>query len=483
MMPPAAPPRTTRPACSATFFCPGDSLQLKVNAQPGGTTFRFAPGVYRQQSITPKAGDRFIGGPGAILNGAALLTQWVHAGAVWSVRYAHAKDDPPAPKGFAGCQPRAPLCWPSEDLFRDGTPLARVASPAEVNANSYAYDNMTVTIGGDPTGHTLELTVTPWAFRGTGDAGSPPNVVISHLTILHYAGADAKDQGGVIWQEAATKGWAIDTNDIGFNHWTAVRSGTRSRVVGNRLHHNGNGGYGGYASDSLLLAGNEIDHNNTAAFNCSWQCGAGKLAKSQWARLTHNNVHDNLGKGIWMDIDNRYCVIDSNTVSRNLEAGIFHEIGQDCRITGNTVIGNGALRNDAGSGAGIIVANSIHVEIDHNQVLDNGNGIVARNDGTRGTSSWPNVGPYVLQDVRVHDNTIRMSVSGSFSGAWDGSGTGSAFSAATGVKFYANTYALVGSGSYFKWGTAKTAGALVTEVQWKADGQDVSSVLTRLSVP
>lgn len=45
---------------------PGADVQALVNQYPAGTTFVFAPGSYRLQSITPQSYDVFVGEQGAL---------------------------------------------------------------------------------------------------------------------------------------------------------------------------------------------------------------------------------------------------------------------------------------------------------------------------------------------------------------------------------------------------------------------------------
>ena len=48
---------------------PGESIQAAVNANPEGTTFTIMAGVHRLAAVSPKAGNTFIGEPGAVLDG------------------------------------------------------------------------------------------------------------------------------------------------------------------------------------------------------------------------------------------------------------------------------------------------------------------------------------------------------------------------------------------------------------------------------
>lgn len=55
-------------ACNGVAVTGGD-LAAQVSAAPAGTTFCIASGVYRTGEVAPKKGDRFIGAPGAVLDG------------------------------------------------------------------------------------------------------------------------------------------------------------------------------------------------------------------------------------------------------------------------------------------------------------------------------------------------------------------------------------------------------------------------------
>jgi len=65
----ATPPAPAPAPTSGTPIYPGESIQSKVNAAPAGTQFVIKAGTHRRQSVVPKAGNRFVGEPGAILDG------------------------------------------------------------------------------------------------------------------------------------------------------------------------------------------------------------------------------------------------------------------------------------------------------------------------------------------------------------------------------------------------------------------------------
>jgi len=321
------------------------------------------------------------------------------------------------------------------------------------------------------------LTATPYAFRGSGETGSPANVHITHLEIEHYAGSDANSYRAAVWLESASKGWVVDSNDIHANHWGSVGLGNHTTVIGNHFHGNAFVGYSSYGNDSTLFTNNEVDSNTVGGYSCAWSCGGGKMTKSQWARIQNNNFHHNLGKGIWMDADNRYCDISGNTINANTEHGVAYEINEDCAIHNNTITNGGTTHFTSGSGGGVVVASSQNVEIYSNTISNYGNGIAVRYDGSRGTSGWPGVGAWTVKHVHVHDNNISMNVSGSFIGGFDQSGAGVTFADSTDVTFRHNTYSLAGTANYFKWGG--TQGNLLTDAAWKVAAKDTTSTYTR----
>jgi len=56
-------------ACKGVTIATGADIQAAVKANPAGTTFCLAAGTYTNQHVRPKAGDKFIGAVGTILDG------------------------------------------------------------------------------------------------------------------------------------------------------------------------------------------------------------------------------------------------------------------------------------------------------------------------------------------------------------------------------------------------------------------------------
>jgi parallel beta-helix repeat protein len=77
---PKATTTTTKPRVTTTTKAPsapvsgvvvrvGESIQAAVDAHPAGTTFVIKSGVHKRQSVSPKAGNTFVGESGAVMSG------------------------------------------------------------------------------------------------------------------------------------------------------------------------------------------------------------------------------------------------------------------------------------------------------------------------------------------------------------------------------------------------------------------------------
>jgi len=167
------------------------------------------------------------------------------------------------------------------------------------------------------------------------------------------------------------------------------------------VHDNGQIGVGGNAPD-LVVADNEISFNDYAGFCTCWEAGGGKWSRARHLVVRDNNVHDNIGPGLWTDTDNIDVLYAHNVVRRNTGVGIFHETSFDAVIRDNVVTGNGRAWTGWLDGAGILINSSPNIQIYGNTVLNNKDGI-GITQWDRGSS--PTLGPHQVHDISVHDNT------------------------------------------------------------------------------
>ena len=239
----------------------------------------------------------------------------------------------------------------------------------------------------------------PFAFRSAAS-----DITIQGLTIEGYR-PDERD--GVIQGEEGARGWIVTGNEVRANGEIGVVAKSGWAVTLNRIHHNGRYGITGSGSE-LLIQGNEIACN-AGELGSTSESGATKFVHTNDLVLSENYVHDNLGNGLWMDINNLDPLVEANRVVNNALAGIFIEISCGGLIKDNEVVGNGfgSRRPLAMNSSGIFVSTSPGVEITQNRVVGNAKGIGGLHWAHGNRQSVDRCIPE-LRDLRVHDNQIEL---------------------------------------------------------------------------
>jgi parallel beta-helix repeat protein len=322
----------------------------------------------------------------------------------------------------------------------------------------------------------------PYAFS-KGNAPFPSNVTIRGLKITGYtppmqSGAiQAGDASGV---SGGTTGWVIDGNEVSYNAEYGIRIGNNGQVINNNVHHNMRLNIAGSATNTLV-ANNEIAFGNyQSALNTNFEAGGTKFAYSDGLILRGNYVHDNVGVGLHMDMNNINTTIESNRIDKNGSEGVVIEISYATIIRNNTVTNNGWAdprnRYTYLWNAGIGVHSSQNVEIYGNTVSGNYAGIVGIEQDR---SADPAVyGPHIIQNLYVHDNTVTQNTLPRTSGALSvaaGLATdivgNTALFTSRNNRFVNNTYFIAPNPYPFAWQFG-----VRTAAQWKAYGQDVTGI-------
>jgi len=419
---------------------PGANLQAVVNQYPTSTTFTLTPGIYRLQSVVPKSYDTFVGEQGAIMSGAALLTSFTTMGANW-VSHAQVTQQSSYP---GVCAAVKPACMYPEDLFFDNVPKLRVASLAAVAAGKWYLDYSTgnVYMADDPTGHTVEISVLPYAF-----SGGATSVTISNLIIEKYACIAGT---GAVNGPSGSTYWSIGGNEVRFNHSTGIRTGDGMYIYNNKAHHNGQVGIGG-GGTNVLVQNNEISFNNTDGYSYYWEAGGAKFAMIQNLVFKYNYSHDNAGPGFWVDINSQGVLCDSNQFSANTEAGVLTEISSNITISNNYIWNDGFNPDGSGIwyGAGILMSDSTYVSVYFNTVSNcmDGIGGILQNRG-----NGPNGQPYTLQNVNVNSNWITQNTGMATGIVVEGTGFDNSVYTSWNNQFQYNTFNLANpAGAYFAW--------------------------------
>ncbi|MFB3922523.1 MAG: right-handed parallel beta-helix repeat-containing protein [Terriglobia bacterium] len=445
---------TTTP--SGIQLSPGADIQAAVNANPTGTAFVLAPGVYRLQSVVPKSGNVFSGQAGAILDGAVLITNWQQGTNNWVAQVSGITQE----TSYRGvCDSTHPVCMYPEDLFFDAQPLTRVAGLSQVATGTWYLDYGTsrVYVGTNPSGHVTEMSALRSAFRGAAGGVTIRNLIIEkYASIAGYGAINAiSDAGG------PSSGWIVDGNEIRFNHGMGLRISNAMKVTNNIFHHNGQMGLGGSGSGTLI-ENNEIYTNNTAGYKYGWEAGGTKFTFSTNLTIRGNYSHDNNGPGLWTDINNDYVLYENNRTTRNVMAGIIHEISFHATIRNNQIENDGFASGGPSIwyGSGISISNSSDVEVYGNTVTNSMTGIGGIQTD-RGLA--PSGTPYTLKNLNVHDNTVTQQTSCA-AGIVKSSAYDDSVFTSWGNSFRNNTFVLSdATGKYFCW-----LGQQWTLTQWQS---------------
>jgi hypothetical protein len=346
----------------------------------------------------------------------------------------------------------------------DNEPLRRVRSLADLEPRTWYLDYAAsrLFMPDDPTGHTVELGVTPHAFYGSATAVTIRGLVIEKFANPAQSGAiHALTDPGPL-----SHNWRVEGNEIRLNHGAGIRVGHGTHVVGNRIHHNGQIGVEG-SGDNIVVEDNEIAYNNYAGYDYGWEAGGTKFTFTRNLVVRANYVHHNQGPGLWTDTDNDAVLCERNHTAANLIAGIDHEISFGAIIRDNVVENDGFNPQGASLwwGAGIHISASSHVEVYGNTLRNCMNGIAAV-QAQRGSSQRTGR-PYLVQHIDVHDNTIVQS-SGTAAGIVKHAHFDDAVFKSWGNRFRGNTYVLAATqGEFYQWMNAPRS-----REEWQAFGND-----------
>ncbi len=259
------------------------------------------------------------------------------------------------------------------------------------------------------------------------------NVKIADLEIRNYS-IKVDAQGAIRNADRSATGWILhninshDNGSFDGSNWNGAGAdlGIHWTVEGGRYHDNRQEGLaGGDTIGNTTVDGAEIDHNNftndahtTLASSCGHEAGGFKWVGDN-ITVKNSYIHDNACMGLWDDINSNGAVITNNRVVNNWNSGIFHEVSLGATITYNTVTGNGfkTFNNNPpgcnpGWGGGISDSDSGRtnggasngtVDISHNDVEGNCNGITGLDNGASGGSCGSECN---VANVHVHDNII-----------------------------------------------------------------------------
>lgn len=463
----------------------GDTWATVVAANPINTTFVIKSGIHRLQSVTPKAGQKFIGEIGAVMSGAKVITASGSFSNPWRF-LGQTQGSGPAAEDSALCHyiPESGTityvnpCADPEDLFLDSVCLERVHNLGEGGPGKWFFDyaNDIVYCWDNPNGHVAEISDTRQAFI----FGSGGSVVIGNLVIEKYANSGT--------QATVNLGddWLMNRCEVRYNHYAGVYTGDRAILQNSYLHRNGCFGIIGSGAD-VIVQDNEVAYNNNypvQIYNSYNGAGGSKWVFAERLIVQRNFSHHNGGPGFWTDINNYDITYRNNTLEDNYRAGLFHEISYLCKIHDNTCRRNGRISVyapfDSVDGQ-ISVTNSSDVEVYNNVVEDNGAeaAIAANQDGRRGPGTH---GAWELTNLYVHHNTTTALNATAETGKTGMVGDDAMYNTHNNKWDY-NQYTL-GSNAHYFWVSNGAGGANLANLsQWHSAGYDTHSYASDPAFP
>jgi parallel beta-helix repeat protein len=451
------------PSCSGVAVYPGtNSIASAMSGRAGGTTYCIKAGVHRfTTAVSPRVGDKFIGEPGAVLNGAKVLTSFLREGSYW---VATGQTQREALFNSANCMPASPACIYPEKVFRDGVELTQVTALSSLGAGRFFFDytNYKIYLFDDPSGHTIEATTGSGGIVGF-NGGPYDGVTVKNLVFEKFGGGVTGTSSHSALKSAS--GWIVENNVFRYASNMGVLNG-KSIVRNNHIHHNGKYGIVGDGT----FEGNVIEFNNTDG-HTGTDAGGSKFLRTNGAIIRGNVFANNRERAVWADYDNINMTIEDNIVVDNIEVGIYYEVSCHGVIRNNVLSGNNTMKagKSLWHGAAIYSRSSRDVQIygNHVDAITGVHGIGVRGDDTGGAQTVytaPNCGTIDSRNVSVRDNVVWL-------GAGDqhgrvGPGTGSTYN----IWFTNNTYYLTDpTAGYFQYDGSI---ALKTKSTWQAAGQD-----------
>lgn len=431
--------------------CPADALRIRpeqslaeaAGRAPSGAGFCIAAGVHRMQVVQPKTGQRFFGEPGAILNGARIVTEFRQVEGRWV-----AAGQAPTGEQRGVCEPGHEGCELPVGVFLDGEPLVRVTSRANLRPGSFFHDwaSRDIVLADAPQGRLVEVSTATHAFRGSTDA-----VLIRGLIVEKYFNPA---QEGAIRGDG--RGWRIEHSELRLNSGAGVSVGPDGVVANSNIHHNGQIGVTADGTN-IVIEANEIWNNNIFGFATDWDAGGLKITESSDLFIRNNHVHHNIGPGLWCDERCINVLFEGNRIEFNRGAGIFFELSSRAVIRDNQLREN----NQGGSGwfwgGEIQIAASEYADIHDNR-------LIVRNPGRAvmliDQNRWKvGGGFYKTQGNRVHGNDITFLGEGAAGGVSVSNPLAENYGiiGRSGNSFDRNTYRYRGSEApLFAWDTART---------------------------
>jgi parallel beta-helix repeat protein len=358
----------------------GDVVEVKAGIYRG-EHIAFTQGGTAEQPIVLRAAQ----GADVTIKGSEIVSDWqpvagstgVYEHAGWTMYFGkwtpavveYMKAGTPAPLNKYGGPVYDARNKARNQLFVDDAPLEEVPVRELLHAGSFFIDPASHTValwladGTDPKLHAIEMTDTDGPLLAT--AGKD-HITLQGLSFEHCANPP-QDTAAVCINGGSN--CMVDHCKVSLAAGAGLSVTGKSHIVRQSIfNHNGQEGLHTSSDVHGRVELCETSFNNTLPgkeYDSGWEAGGNKFARSRGLTVVGHVSHDNNGPGIWFDVDNEDCTVDS-CVCYNNEFGIFYEISYTglfinnrsynnrktgiyisssagCRVYNNTTYGNGTF--------------------------------------------------------------------------------------------------------------------------------------------
>ena len=366
-----------------------------TKATKAGDTVIVRSGTYRENNISfPNSGTasapitlKAEAGANVVVKGSLVVTGWSpvagttatyrHSGWTYSFgSWIQALIDDPNAVDEDGDRYDA-RSKARNQIFVDGQIVTEVSARQWMTPGTFYLDaandqiDLWLADGSSPAGHTVEATNTAGPLLTTNNKSY---LKIEGIGFEHCANA-AQGNAAV----RVTGGGRVTVDNIRVE-WAAgagftVSSGSWFVIRNSKFNNNGQLGIHSSSAVDTLVEDCETSYNNThpnKRYNDGWEAGGNKFSRTTRLTLNRHLAHDNMGSGIWFDIDNRNAVI-SNCVSYENKHGIHYEISYSATIFNNLMFNNRTQGSPDSSpvGIGIYISSSALCKVYNNTIWGN----------------------------------------------------------------------------------------------------------------
>jgi parallel beta-helix repeat protein len=211
----------------------------------------------------------------------------------------------------------------------------------DLTPGAFYYDSKGKTLfirlrdGDNPNRHKIEVSVRPWLFLVREN-----NYIKLEGFTFQHSNTTAVIKTG--WPAVNISGdnCIAENNRISWCDFTGLGGAGNDLIIRNNIsNYNGNSGMG-FSGRGILMDGNITNFNNYRKFNPEWHAGGVKNGNFVNSIIRNHVAQENIGSGIWCDINCSDVVIESSMAQKNEGMGIFYEISKKGLIKNNIVSEN-----------------------------------------------------------------------------------------------------------------------------------------------